>query len=503
MSLVLQLLLRSEMNCIHRFYYIFFWILIICCTCDLWSSSLTQEEKDLNDLKLRIRDEFDWTAYLEMNPDISRYHTTREEAVQHFLTHGYREGRVFPSLYPNQPGFSMALQKLMNYIHVMEEKKIPQESRTFIIFHVGMIDSKNSYEVVVNNLKIFNFSVVHDRSTKSQNFYWFNIIGGKDNNMLPYVPSSDQWNVAAVEWLVSPSDILMHLRTLNIVKNTLELNFGSVFFMNNGVRGPMILREEGKWMEEFRQLLNDEHKVGMAGPAISCEVSPHVQTHAYIIRTSLIPALLTEYTSFHRFTDWPALIRHYEVGMSKFVLNQGWNISSLLYYKRLGKKYFDGYCIPVPNAHKNGILNNPSRWCDLKPEELVIYKFGGETLRVNGFVCEEVRTYMRKEVLRLADNEMKHSELIIPETLKGGPLFDLYKQYDLELLRDHEAKKLWRTVPHVNRKDPAADKVCFLVRTAKMHDEKQTSPYGDSITSGSIEEIVECEKFDIYSIFNS
>ena len=467
------------------------YLLAVAFFCFLWIALAKKEAERL--LKQKLRDEFDWIAYLEMNPDIGEHCSTREAAEQHYLTHGHQEGRVFPSLYPNQPGFSIAMEKLIQFVKRMEIRKIPKEQRTFIIFHVGLVDSKNSYEVVVNNLKIFNYSVTKDNSDSS-NFYWFNVIGGKENNVQPYLPDSKQWNVARLEWLVSPSDILMHLRTLGVVKNTLELNFGSVFFMNNGVRGPMLLRENGAWMNEFRNLLSDKHHVGMAGPAISCEVSPHVQTHAYIMRTSLIPALLTEYTSFHQFHNWPALIRHYEVGMSQFVMRQGWNISSLLYAKRVNKAYFDGSCIPVTNAHKNDILNNPSRWCDLKPEELIIYKFGGEMLRVSGFVCEDVRRFMRHEILRLAETEMAGNGLIIPETLKGGPTFDLFKQYDLEIHRNHEAKKLQQTSRYKNRKDDQADKVCFLVRTAQMHDDRPVLPHGENATSGgSIKGIVECK----------
>jgi hypothetical protein len=292
----------------------------------------------------------------------------------------------------------------------------------------------------------------------------------------------------------------MHLRTLNVVKNTLELNFGSVMFLNNGIRGPMVYRENGEWVEEFRKLLSKEHNVGMAGPTLSCEVAPHVQTHAYIMRTQLIPPLLAEYTTFHRYEDWPQMIRRYEVGMSQFITKQGWNISSLFYAKRLNKLYFDGYCIQVSNANKNPILNNPSRWCDLQPEELIIYKFGGEMLRVSGFVCDEIRQYMRQELIRLSENEMKSYDLILPETLKGGPSFDLFKQYDLEIYRDHVASIERQKNPVVNRKDEEANKVCLLVRTAKMHEAKQISPYGESITSGSIEEIVQCKCLSIMVI---
>jgi hypothetical protein len=474
-------------------FVIYFFYTIVCSS---YIFSISDEEMQLKDLKLRIRDEFDSTAYLEMNSDIARHYSTREEAAEHYLTFGHKEGRVFPSLYPNQPGFNIAMTKLSQFIRLMDERKVPKDKRTFIIFHVGLVDSKNSYEVIINNLKIFNYSVVHDNED-SRNFYWFNVIGGNENNMKPYLPDDKnlQWNVAKLEWLVSPSDILMHLRTLNVVKNSLELNFGSVFFMNNGVRGPMLYKERGEWVEKFRSLLNDEHKVGMAGPSISCEVSPHIQTHAYIMRTNLIPALLTEYTQFHSFSNWPQLIRHYEVGMSQFVMKNGWNISALIYKQRLNKDYFDGYCIPVVNSHKNGILNNPSRWCDLKPEELIIYKFGGEMLRVSGFVCDRVREYMRKEIFRLNEAELSYANLIIPETLKGGILFDLFKQYDLEMFRDYEAHAIQKIKPYENKLNPEANKVCFLVRTAQMHDEKQTSPYGESIASGSIEEIIGCECF--------
>jgi hypothetical protein len=459
--------------------------------CLLMVSSSPQEVK-LQELKVLIQNEFDWIAYLEMNPDIDRQSWSREGAAEHYFTRGYEESRVFPSIYPNQPSYGHSIEKLMKFVQTLSDKKVPVEKRTLIILHVGTIDpAVYSLKVVINNLRIFNYAVSRDSGPESTNFYWLNINGGK-GNMISYLPSDQQWNVAKLEWSASSSDSLMHLRTLNVVKNTLELNFGSVMFLNSTVRGPMVYRENGEWVEEFRKLLSKEHNVGMAGPSLNCAGVPHVQTHAYIMRTQLIPSLLAEYTAFRRYEDWMQMTRRQQVDLAQFVTKQGWNITALLYKKRLNKPYFDDKCIAVPEAKKDVRSMDPTRWCDLKAEELILYKYGGEVTRRADVLCDSTKTYMREELIRLSENEMNSSGLIVPETLRSGPSFDLFKQYDLEIYRDHVAAVERQKNPVVNRKDEEANKVCLLVRTAKLHESQPPSYYGETINSGSIQEIIQC-----------
>jgi hypothetical protein len=167
---------------------------------------------------------------------------------------------------------------------------------------------------------------------KSNNFYIFNVIGNPNsedkgdrndpgNLFSLFLPRFDAANVAVLEWDPTPSDILTDFRTLNFLKDRGYLKlFGSAFFLNNGVRGPFVGNHEGRWLHEYRKLLftnlGSNSKIGMLGPTLSCEISPHVQTHAFMLREEVFPMVLKAYSQYYNISDRLGLIRHYEVRCS-------------------------------------------------------------------------------------------------------------------------------------------------------------------------------------------
>jgi hypothetical protein len=477
-------------------------------------TSITKEQVNTSPL---LQD-FDWKAYCQLYPDLPNNGINTEFlARKHFLEFGVHEDRLFPKTRPNAPGYSLALIKLHDFIRSMDELAIPILERSFLIFHIGKIDGKNSIEVIINNLKIFQSAMELDSGRKSGIFYWFNIVEGQDNMLHRFINATNS-NSAIGTWTATPSDIYTHLRTLSLLADTLQRSFSSTFFLNNGVRGPIILRSEGEWIQPFRKLLFS-HNNGMVGSSFSCELAPHVQTHFFGIRTTLIPLITKTYDAFHTFDSWPALIRFYEIGLSELVQRSGYNISSLLYQKRLQQDYFTGYCLTAVKFINDHTVENPSRWCDIAIEEVVFYKWGGDMLRTNSFICDATKALMRSTLLTLANAMPSEVRLEIPETLRGGSRVDLFKQFEQEMFR--ETLELSRSQPQPlvsiqsatgrpsmrsklrQRSDRKrmTDKVCLLVRTASVHDIQRNASLMNRDVFNGVDNFIRCKPTPSYCSF--
>jgi hypothetical protein len=465
--------------------------------------SVSVLEESLSANRTSNQDDFDWISYFETYPEIGRHMSThdRESAMKHYYEHGKSESRIFPSFYPPRPSLDLALQKLTEFSLGNQKFNVPIKNRTLIIYHVGMEDVKSSVEVFINNLIIMNHSITHDHHN-SRNFYWFNVFRGKENNLINFLPSETQENVVKLDWLTTPLEALTRIRTLQFLSDNYNLthHFGAVFFLNDGVRGPMLYRENGEWVDVFRKLLfNDQDHVGMAASVLSCELSPHLQSHSLMMRSELVSPYVNNIETMKNYKDWKKYNHRHDIFLCQFVYQQlKWNISSLLYFQRFEKTYFDHECVYTPNIKKHDksypSVKNPSRWCDLKPEEVIFYKFGGEKAF---YVCEDVKEYMREAIYWLSEHEMKDSHLIVPETFQGGPAYDLFNQYELELHRDFITRQERKNSTTLNRYDSSAEKVCLLVRTAKMHDkqqpfEQETFPI-ETTATGTIDDIIICK----------
>ncbi len=84
------------------------------------------------------------------------------------------------------------------------------------------------------------------------------------------------------------------------------------------MRGPLVLRDKGSWLVEYRRLL-DNNNVGLVGSTISCEATPHVQTHVFAMQSHLFLRVMDIIDSGPRANTWLGIIAQFEVGLSTTV----------------------------------------------------------------------------------------------------------------------------------------------------------------------------------------
>lgn len=492
------------------------WSLFAACIVVLWEN-ICFAQSDVPDLSLdQLRAEpllkdFDWKAYAQIHSDLHVAKITTEfDLRQHYWKSGRFEGRAFPKTVPNEPQAAFALKKIMNFVSFLDKHSVPMQERTLMVFHIGKPDMKNSLEVIINNLHIFQSSIDLDTAGSSGIFYLFNIVDGNENMYFKFLNTSN-FNVGWNVWSATPSDIYTHLRTMNIYQDVLLKSFGSIFFLNNGVRGPLLDRAAGKWMQPFRKLLF-ANNVGMVGSTLSCELAPHIQTHFFGLLTSIIPIVLKEYDAYRTFDTWPALIRYYEVDLTGFIRNSGYNVASLFYQKRIGQQYFqNGTCLKADKFVNDHTVDNPSRWCDIVPEEVMLFKWGGDMLRTNGFICSLTKQRMQDVLVDLSHQMPAKYELEIPETLRGGSYFDLYKQYEHETFRDRLISPEPSTTSSSNsaatsntavvsmaaspQGDGRGGKVCFLVRPSVYDLQRPVTSLVNSDYFRGFSNLVQCKQY--------
>jgi hypothetical protein len=387
-------------------------------------------------------------------------------------------------------GFNESRSKLEDFITSLNATNHSVSYRFLVVFHFGQASNSKIVKVVENNIKIFVGSIeklVNGASSRVQVFYWFNIVEGSHNAMYHHIPVSYP-NVGVVSWSSSPGDMTIHLHTAKALSGLISEGIDTVVFLNEGVRGPLTHRSNGDWLRQYQQLLS-RNNVGLVGSTISCEMEPHVQTHIFAIRTSTLPILLDLQTERSASTDWAAYIAQTEIGLSKRYLRSGYNISSMLYHNRLHKPYFDGQCIPVPHSHIQSDLLNPTKWCDVVPAEVMFVKWGGQPMKTSGYMCPDMVSRMQHQLLSLSVSDPGLG-LIVPETIHGGHLHNLYVQYGLEMWRDFlmSKNKSVRAVEFTGK-----DKVCLLVRTCFKHDPTAQSGNINNAAAMDINWLSKCE----------
>lgn len=394
----------------------------------------------------KMKTSFDWRAYLEMNSDlIDAGLQTQVLAEQHYIQFGQFEGRLFPNLHPDTTTMITALSKLDRYLADLAQR--PLAERVLVIHHIGWPSAENSLEVTLNNMKYFHQAVASDSlQAHPKAFYWINIIGGSANPLFNMVGKNFS-NVAQLHWVAAPSDMYLHFRTMMLLETKVK-QFQLVMCLNNEVRGPFALREHGKWLDRYLALLNPPTTppqqpqqqsstalaqtatpptrnvtIGLVGSTLSCELSPHIQTHIFGLNTALLDGVLDHFRSYHPVESWMALIRHYEVGLSTLVRKLGGQLSSLLYGGMFTK------CIKPKNRLYTE--KNPSRWCDVNLDDLLFVKYGGKIFRIHGYICKELQQKINNRLFQEQDQGF-----VYPEAINGGRLLPIYRDFALEQARD-------------------------------------------------------------------
>jgi len=376
----------------------------------------------------------------------------------------------------------IAIQKK---IIIYEDRNIPLSQRNLVLYQIGSFQRRGGLlDVATNNLKIFCSSIrTHYDASPQDAFYIFNTVGGKLNHLKPFLPLHHP-NVANVDWNHAPDGSELHMKTLRLLGKAIVLSFNAIFFLSDEVRGPLLFRDNGQWIVEYRKLL-DANNVGMVGATMSCENTPHVQSHFYAWRAELIPQLWD--SSEHELNAAESL------GNSDVVRAAGFNLSSMLYAKRYQQPYFNGQCALGCGSRMMPILN-PVSWCNLQPEEVIFMQWGGSA---NAGGCSLAVDRMRDILATLADS-MPALELIVPEVLTGGNLYELYKEYSEEVYKERIRPSPVAEIAVANEvqgEAPAvASMVCFAVRTASMHDSteevRSKSMFEDVDISGFIRSLL-------------
>jgi hypothetical protein len=242
-------------------------------------------------------------------------------------------------------------------------------------------------------------------------------------------------------------------------------------------------------------------------------------------------------TNTTRFDHWLDYSRNFAGKLTALTIQSGFAVTSLHHRAQTNDPHFNGTCPAPPaqagstassNSNSNGnnaaidpsLTADPLRWCSIDLKETLFFHWGGQILQKLGYICDDVISTMRNELYSfeqsilqiqqkitqnlpvITDQSMDYishpgssrpSGLIVPETFRGGMLVDLYRQYEYELYRDYYLKqdvtrKYIVKIPYTGK-----DKVCFLVRTAKMHGKQSGGPLVESVASGGIDEITQCK----------
>ena len=382
------------------------------------------------------------------------------------------------------------IQKIAKY----DAENITISQRCLVVYYIGSVPAEDSMDVIVNNVKLFVSAMQsHSETAKNRAFYIFRVVGGGENTLIKHLPLTSN-NAAFMKCAPGSSDLFTHINTVAVLGDTIMSKFQSVVFLNEEARGPFEGRRNGEWLKAFTAVFETTPNIGMVGPLISCEIAPHVQTHVFAMRSSVALEVFSEFNP-RKPAGRRNRAKHLEISFTTEILNMGYNITSLFYKRRFDKEVFGGQCISG-EGNSMQYKSNPTSWCDIKPRDALFMKWGGPPLRIKGYYCQDTIESIRKATVGIALAE-PYLDLVLPETVYGGRLHALHKEYDEEEWRDRTTQPLraYPPVPVPAAQDQAAgaststvlalpagkvavptlpppppvQKVCLLVRTALMH----------------------------------
>lgn len=468
---------------------------------------------------------FSWHSYLEINPELWKAGLS---TIDKFDQYNRSIGNLaFPPsvILPKEGSLQAALSKYSAY----KKATAALVGRgNLIVYHVedlGLND--NSLEVTMNNIKVFIAAVLHhDASSKQVAFYLFNMASATSNPARHLIPSHLP-NIAIVDWTYAPSSTVSFMLTLRSLDTDTISSADAIFSLSSGVRGPLVHFQKGAWIDEFRRLL-DLNSVGIVGSMVDCEGSPYVQNHAFVIRSALVPQLKLEIDKYYVTDTHEPMEDYFQERLTRAVQESNFLIGSVYHSKLHGSDQFQlNFCKEV--QFRNQSL--PSS-CNVSPSDSIFLRWSGESLGAQGFICgkgiamsrrnQEVVNELTRTVASslLKNNQPLPATLqpVLPEISTGGILGDLYGEFDAEFWQDRRLvsaqlaapRKLKRPIKPVtdNVDDLIADtvdttplppdsKVCFLVRTAKMHDPTYVSPKTGKIryVNMDLEVFARCKSF--------
>jgi hypothetical protein len=336
----------------------------------------------------------------------------------------------------------------------------------------------------------------------SQNaFYWINVASVSYNPLADLFPINNP-NVALVNWEIDGGVMNSHIDTLSRLSPLIQADFSAVFFLSSGVRGPFEKRGNGEWMVPYRALLEPENVV-VVGATVACAPSAHIQTHFFAIKTALIPHMLASVKDVYlNMVYWTSLDEFFQTELSEIAKKQGYEIASMMHFKRLNTPTFRGDCNNNTHLQEHSThVASMREWCHVSPAEVNFVRWSGESLGAKGYLCNKAIgtdtdsvSVMEVEMEKVSAVE-PHLGLELSESLTGGMLYDLYHMYNDDFWRSRNtsvslhslltaslsaATNNSRSDKHTAeqeqllqaslRRAQSQPKVCFLVRTSKSHD---------------------------------
>lgn len=390
---------------------------------------------------------------------------------------------------PNLVDETDLTSKVLRTIVQLDSNNVAIARRSLVLYHVGEPQQSESLDLAENNLKLFVSAIKqHSNTAEHQAYYIFRVDNGKLNTLFHLLPQ-DLPNVALLKSSNQLSYLQTHIQTVHMLGDVVALKFHSIFFLNHYARGPFEDRKNGGWWKHLIKPFMDNHRLGLLGSTISCEVTPHVQAYSFIMKTK---AALEVFSPFHprRAAANKKNAEKLEFAISNSTVQLGYDIASLYYQRRHNQTVFDGKCV---EGWKSGdsslVLKNPGGWCDVTPQNTLFMRYG--SLPYRGFYCDDVLERVQESVIAIAQAE-RDLHLVLPETLEGGHFYALTKEYNQEVWKDRAVVpyKMHRLV----NAGEQPEKVCFLVRSAFTQAENTTT----KTVAMDLHQFIKCKCLSLY-----
>lgn len=363
-----------------------------------------------------------------------------------------------------------------------------QSTKVLVLYHLGSIAHQDVLQVAINNVKLFVSAVLSDKQDSShRTLYVFTVNGGTTNPLQQYLPSVDY--SVNVKTPLDIHDLQSHMLIVSSLGDIVLQQFKHVIMLSSEARGPFENRKTGLWWKPFTDLLTSYPTLGLVGPMMTCEGVPAVQTYTFAMPGNLVHKVFSLVQKATKKKHKRAI----ETAITVETQQLGRDISSLLLHRRYNATIYKQDCI----RNTNIAAATSAAWCDLAPREVVFVHLGINILHNRGHYCQESidRVVTATENVGLSEPQLR---LSMPETMHGGRLFSLYKEYTQEVWRGRFATRFVGNKSSMVRSagggtdttssassassaiaattgsststgDVAADKVCLIVRTSSSH----------------------------------
>lgn len=328
-------------------------------------------------------------------------------------------------------GAMLEMSSLLDATKQQLTKYKDQSAKVLVLYHISSVTQHDTVQVEINNVKLFVSAALSDKQDSNhRTFYVFTVNGGEANPLLNYLPSVDY--TINVKTPLEIHDLQSHMQVVSALDDSVLQQFQHVIMLSSEARGPFENRKTGLWWKPFTDLLTSHPTVGIVGPMMTCEGVPSVQTYAFAMPSNLVHKVFSlvqaSTTKKHK--------RAIEAAITVETQQLGRDISSLLFHRRYNATIYKQDCIR--NAEVAAATS--SAWCDLAPREAVFVRFGVNILHNRGHYCQESvdRVVAATENVGLSEPQLR---LSIPETVHGGRLYSLYREYTQEVWRGRFATR--------------------------------------------------------------